>query len=132
MKNTHLLAATMFALPLFAACTTTEVPPPVEVTPPPVEQTCYPINTLKKVVIPAVTESGFSIVSIETEDEQYFDEETQKWVTVDIPDIERKEPWTKVVEPERVIYVDQDNKEVTDICELNAPKVETPADTGTP
>lgn len=115
----------LYTIPLLAplfvlgACATTEPEAPTIVIVPPVVQTCIPINTLRKVVIPAVTKSGFSIVSIETEDEMYYDPETKKWVTIKIPPIERREPWTKVVTPEEIIYVDAQNKEITDICELN-------------
>ncbi len=98
---------------------------PVEVTPPPVKETCVSINTLKKVVIPAVTKTGYSIVSIEGRTEQYYDEQTKTWKTITTPPIERKEPYTKIIEPEKIIYVDQDNREVTDICEKDL--VEKPA-----
>ena len=122
----HLFSTTALFAPLLilGACATTEPElAPVVVITPPIEQQCIPINTLRKVTIPAVTKSGYSIVSIESEDEMYYDPETEKWVTIEIPPIERKEPWTKIVTPEQVIYVDQNNKEVTDICEL---KGETP------
>ncbi len=103
-----------------SACETVQPPPPVVVMPPPIVETCIRISTLRKVEIPAVTKSGFSIVSIETEDEQYYDPETKKWVTIEIPPIERKEPWTKIIKPAQTLYVDSNNREVTDICELNA------------
>ncbi len=132
MKLIFTTTALLAPLVILGACTTTKViEEEVIVTPPPVEQTCIPINTLKKVVIPAETKSGFSIVSIENPDEQYFDPETQKWVTITIPPIERREPWTKTVKPEEIFYVNADNKEVTDICEANdaTPKVATLTDT---
>jgi len=118
MKLFH-TTALLTPLLVLGACATTEIEAPVVVIAPPVEQQCIPINTLRKVVTPAVTKSGFSIVSIETEDEMYYDPETEKWVTIKIPPIERREPWTKVVTPEKITYVDAQNKEVTDICELN-------------
>jgi len=111
--------ALLTPLLVIGACTTTGPEAPVLVIAPPVVQKCIPINTLRKVVTPAVTKSGFSVVSIETEDEMYYDPETKKWVTIKIPPIERREPWTKVVTPEKITYVDAQNKEVTDICELN-------------
>jgi len=123
MKIIYTTTALLAPLIILGACTTTKVEEEVIVAPPPVEQTCIPINTLKKVVIPAVTKSGFSIVSIDNPDEQYYDPETKKWVTIKNPPIERKEPWTKVIEPEKTIYVDTEDKEVTDICELNAEEV---------
>ncbi len=119
MKFIYNRAAILAPLFILGACATTEPEVPVVVIAPTIEQQCIPINTVRKVVIPAVTKSGFSIVSIESEDEMYFDPDTKKWVTIKIPPIERKEPWTKVITPEQIIYVDQNNKEVTDICELN-------------
>ena len=122
MKHIYTTIAVLTPLLILGACATTEPEAPGVVIAPPVVQTCSPINTLRKVVIPAVTESGFSIVSIESEDEMYYDPETKKWVTIEIPPIERREPWTKIVKPEEIMYVDAQNKEVTDICELNDPQ----------
>ena len=119
MKIIYTTTAMLTPLFILGACATVEPEVPVIVIAPPIEQQCIPINTLRKVIIPAVTKSGFSIVSIESEDEMYYDPKTEKWVTIKIPPIERKEPWTKVITPEQVIYVDQNNKEITDICELN-------------
>lgn len=120
MKFIYTVTAMLTPLFILGACATVEPEaPPVIVIAPPIVQQCIPINTLRKVVIPAVTKSGFSIVSIETEDEMYYDPQTNKWVTVEIPPIERREPWTKIITPEEIIYVDAENKEVTDICELN-------------
>jgi hypothetical protein len=50
-------------------------------------------------------------------------------VTIKVPPIERREPWTKVVKAEEIFYVNAENKEVTDICEANdaTPKVATPS-----
>ena len=119
MKLIYTTTALLTPLLFLGACATVEPEAPVIVIAPPIMQQCIPINTLRKVVIPAVTKSGFSIVSIETEDEMYYDPATKEWVTIEIPPIERREPWTKVITPEEIIYVDQENKEVTDICELN-------------
>ena len=118
MKLIYTTTALLTPLLILGACATVEPEVPVVVIAPPIEQQCIPINTLRKVTIPAVTKSGYSIVSIESEDEMYYDTKTEKWVTLKIPPIERKEPWTKIITPEQVIYVDQNNKEVTDICEL--------------
>lgn len=123
MSYLHKITSLLIPVAVLGACTTTKPVEEVVVTPPPVELTCIPINTLGKVVIPAVTKSGFSIVSIVSEDEQYYDPETKKWVTIKVPPIERREPWTKVITPEQIIYVDEENKEVTDICELNVEEV---------
>ncbi len=129
-KNIILFLSTI----LLVGCASTkkqeEKPQTVEITPP-VQQTCIPIERLKKVVIPAVTKSGYSIVSIEGKTEQYYDEETKSWKTITTPPIERKEPWTKIIEPERVIYVDSENREVTDICQEPVPEAPEVADTQT-
>jgi len=105
-------------LPILSACTTT--PPPVEeVVVPPVEQTCYSVASLKKVVVPAVTKSGYSVTSIENPPEYIYDEATGKTTVIQNPPIERKEPWTKVIEPERIYYTTEEGEVITDICELN-------------
>ncbi len=101
-----------------SACTTTKKAEIVEVKVPQVAETCVHIDTLKKVVIPAEVKKGFSIVSIEGRTEQYYDPDTKSWKTVTTPPIQRKEPWTKIIKPAQTIYVDQDNREITDICEL--------------
>jgi len=121
MKNLYKIPALLIPATILMACTTTKVVEEevVEVIPPPIEQTCISINTLQRVVIPAETKSGFSVVSIESDDESYYDPDTKKWVIIKVPPIERKEPWTKVVKPEEIFYVDAQNKEVTDICEPN-------------
>lgn len=118
---------------LVTACKTTKVeekPKMVDITPP-VQETCIPIERLTKVVIPAVTKSGYSIVSIEGRTEQYYDEETKTWKTITTPPIERKEPYTKIIEPEKIIYVDSENKEVTDICQKPVPPAPTTQTTQT-
>lgn len=135
MKNYYKISAFLLPISILAACSTTKVVAPeiVEVTPPPVEQTCIPISTLTRIVIPGETKSGFSIVSIESEDETYYDENTKKWVAIKVPPIERREPWTKVIKPEEIFYVNAENKEVTDICEANdaTPKIATVEDVQT-
>lgn len=118
MKKIVLSIGTLAAITALSACETTPEPEEiVEVTPPPVEQTCVPIASLRKVVIPAVTKSGWSIVSIDSPPEYIYDETTGKTTVIQNPPIERKEPWTRVIKPEEIYYVDAENKEVTDICE---------------
>lgn len=103
-----------------SACTTT--PEPVETVhiEPPVVQTCYPLASLEKVTVPAVTKSGFSIVSIENPPEYYTDPQTGETVTIQNPPIETREPWTKIITPETHYYKSPEGVVVTDICELNA------------
>ena len=126
MRFIYKISALVMPIAILGACTTTKIEEEqVVVDVPPVQQTCIPINTLTRVVIPGETKSGYSIVSIESEDESYYDPQTKKWVTIEVPPIERREPWTKVVKPEEIFYVNGENKEITDICEANdaTPKV---------
>jgi hypothetical protein len=55
MKLVYTTTVLLTSLIVLGACATTKVEEETIVTPPPVEQTCIPIVTLKKVVIPAVT-----------------------------------------------------------------------------
>lgn len=102
MRYTHLLfAASAFAL-LGACQTIPEEPPaePVNVVTGPVE-TCVQLSSLRRLVIPAVTKTVIAITEIENPPYE---------------PIQRREEQTRVVTPEQVIYVDDNNREVTDIC----------------
>ncbi len=103
----------------FAACETTPEPEAELIEPPAIIETCYPISSLEKVIIPAVTKSGFSIVSIESPPEYYVDPDTGKTVTIQNPPIETKTPYTKIVTPEEIYYKTPEGERTTDICELN-------------
>ena len=65
-------------------------------------QTCTPMSALTRVDIPAVTRTFTAITQIENEPYE---------------PIEKKETITREIEPARVIFVDSDGTEVTDICE---------------
>lgn len=95
----------LLVLPLLmlAACETTpEVEEaPIVIAPIPV-QTCTPIQELERVVIPAKTEKFYAITEIENPPYE---------------PITRREERVKVVEEEKVFYVDATGKEVTDICD---------------
>lgn len=84
------------------ACTTAPEPVPdrVQVNVPQM-QTCTPMNALTRVVIPEKTQKYYAITEI---DNPPYDP------------IQSRQEMTRVVEPERVIFVDSDGKEVTDIC----------------
>ncbi|PHR57659.1 MAG: hypothetical protein COA43_11615 [Robiginitomaculum sp.] len=115
-------ASTLFVaiiLPSFlSACVTTpKVEEVVEIIPPEAVQTCYPVDSLEKVVIPAVIKRGFSIVSIENPDEYYTDPKTGETITIKNPPIETKTPYSKIVTPEKVYYKVPGGDTVTDICE---------------
>ena len=96
------------------------------VTPPPIEQTCYPVASLQKVVVPAVTKSGFSIVSIESPDQYIYDETTGKTIVVKSPPIETKTPYTTIITPEQIYYTNETGEVITDICEVNDSTVSAP------
>ncbi len=105
---------------LLSACSTTKKVEEAEaIFIPPVVQTCYPVASLKKNVTPAVTKSGFSIVSIESPEEYVYDERTGKTTIIKHPPIQRKQPWTRIVEPEKIYYTTDQGTIITDICELN-------------
>lgn len=114
MKYTHLLfAAGAFAL--LGACETIpeEAPPaePVTIVTGPVE-TCVQLSSLRRLVIPAVTKTVIAITEIENPPYE---------------PIQRREEQTRVVTPEQVIYVDSNNREVTDICSNDPVTPETMA-----
>ena len=82
--------------------------------------------SLQKVVVPAVTKSGFSIVSIESPDQYIYDETTGKTMVVKSPPIETKTPYTKIVKPEEIYYTTETGEVITDICEVNASTISAP------
>lgn len=86
-----------------AACTTVPEPEPeVIVIPPPPLQTCAPISALTRVVIPAETKVQYAITMIDNPPYE---------------PIENKVKRTIVVKPAQIFYVDNENKEVLDICD---------------
>ncbi|MEE9272530.1 MAG: hypothetical protein V3U57_04605 [Robiginitomaculum sp.] len=137
MKNSLLFTSLALSVSLLSACVTKPDPVEiVEVTPPKIKQTCVLIGSLKKVVVPAVTKSGYSVTSIESPSEFYTDSKTGEVREYKVPPIENKVPYTRIIEPERIIYVNDENKEITDICELNDPNTpnteEIPDEISTP
>lgn len=126
MKTFTKTVALIMPLSVLAACASTPEPEVVEITPPPIVQTCYPIASLQKVVVPAVTKSGFSIVSIESPDQYIYDETTGKTIVVKSPPIETKTPYTKIVTPEKIYYTTETGEVITDICEVNASTISAP------
>ena len=100
--RTALLALPLVAL--LAACETIPNEPEVEtveITPPPIN-TCTPMSALTRVVIPAKTETYYAITEI---------------ANPPYEPIQRREEIVREVEPERVIFVNSENREVTDICD---------------
>lgn len=120
------IGAALIAATVLSACTTTpEAETKIAV--PELKQTCHPLASLQKNVIPAVTKSGFYITSIETPDEYYTDPVTGETQIIKTPDIENKVPYTKTVKEEQIYYTKPDDGSfVTDICELGT--VEIPAE----
>lgn len=108
-------------LPIFAiSCATTPEEPVEEVIILPPVQTCVSINELEKVVVPAVTRSGYQISTIESPSEYYTDPDTGEVIEIKNPPIERREPYTVIVEPEYFYYRNAAGEQVTDICEIEA------------
>lgn len=100
MRVTLMIAA-MIAL---SACKTVPevIPAPVVVKVEPIEQTCAPVSSLQRVVIPAETKIMYAITMI---DNPPYDP------------IERKEKQVRIVKPAEILYVDTDGRQVLDICE---------------
>ncbi len=95
--------AALFGSLALAACNTVPdpIPEPIVVEVPPLE-TCTPISALTRVVIPAKTQTFIAITEIENPPYE---------------PIQKKETQVREIEPERVIFVDSANREVTDICD---------------
>ena len=97
-------AALLATAALLAACNTVpDAPeaPPVDIVMDPID-TCVPMSALTRVVIPAKTQVYYAITMIDNPPYE---------------PIERKERQERIVEPERVIFVNSEGREVTDICE---------------
>lgn len=119
--NFHALtkgASCLIPLIALGACTTTpELEEVVEIIAPPIEQTCYPIASLEKVVIPAETKTVYGSTIIESPSEYYTDPETGEVVEVTKPPIEDVQPYTVVTKEEEIYYQTPEGAVVTDICE---------------
>ena len=98
----HTLSIGLTAGLLLIACASTPEPEETIVIPPVPIQTCTPISALEKVVIPAETQVFYAITEIENPPYE---------------PIQRKEKQTRIITPEKVIYVDSEGKEVTDVCD---------------
>lgn len=94
--------AGLFAVSLSACNTVPDpIPEPVVVEVEPI-QTCAPVSSLQRVVIPAETKVMYAITMIDNPPYE---------------PIERKEKQTRIVKPAEILYVDTDGKQVLDICE---------------
>ena len=103
---------------VLSACASTPEPEEIVVVQPPiVEQTCYPIASLEKVVIPQETKTMYSSVIIESPQEYYIDPETGERVEITAPPIEETQPHIVVVKEEEIYYQTAEGEVVTDICE---------------
>lgn len=91
------------AIAALSACKTVpEVPPaPVVVEVEPL-QTCAPVSSLQRVVIPAETKIMYAITMIDNPPYE---------------PIERKEKQVRIVKPAEILYVDTQGRQVLDICE---------------
>lgn len=111
MKHFKTLLAISTAITLAACASTPEPEPePVVITAPPV-QTCIPVASLTKVVIPAVTKKFIAITEIENPPYE---------------PIQRKEEIVRTITPAQTYYVDETGAQVTDICDAQ----ETPETMG--
>ena len=101
--TTRIALASLAVLALSACKTTPDVQPieevQVEVEP---VLTCYPIETLTKVDIPAVTKTVTTVVLIDNHPYEPLEKEEQREV---------------VIEEARVAYVNAEGQEVVDICD---------------
>ena len=99
----YLFPISVVMLAALSACKT--VPEPeaedIVILPPPV-QTCAPVSTLQKVVIPAETRTQTAITEIDNAPYEPIQTRTTR---------------TIVVTPAKIIYVNSEGKEVLDICE---------------
>ena len=98
------LTLPIIAIIALSACKTVpDVPPaPVKVEIEPIEQTCAPVSSLQRVVIPAETKILYAITMIDNPPYE---------------PIERKEKQVRIVKPAEILYVDTEGKQVLDICE---------------
>jgi len=101
------------------ACASTPELQTVDIAAPTFENTCYPVNTLVKVVVPAVTKSGFYVVSIESPPEIYTDDRTGKTTEIPVPTISSRTPYTRIVEEEKIYYTTQNGVRVDNICQAD-------------
>lgn len=115
------IAGAMTAALTFAACATVQEAPPepkqeVVVVPQPV-QTCIPKSSLTKVVIPAEYKEGFATTSINVPSDFITDPDTGEVREIKYPPIENRQPYKTLIKPEQIFYVDDENREITDLCE---------------
>jgi len=105
MQSSHLFVAiSLAAVTALSACETVPdpIPEPVIVEIPEPVQTCAPVSSLQRVVIPAETKIMYAITMIDNPPYE---------------PIERKEKQTRIVKPAEILYVDSEGKQVIDICE---------------
>jgi hypothetical protein len=122
MKHHITLTALIAAVSLTACLTTKPEPEPeivveqVEVEPAEV-RTCTPKDVLTRLVIPAEYKTGWAITSIDNPPDYVTDPETGEVREIKNPSIESKVPYKKLIKAEQILYVDAENRVITDICE---------------
>lgn len=91
-------------LAALAACNTVPdpIPEPVVVEVPEPVQTCAPVSSLQRVVIPAETKIMYAITMIDNPPYE---------------PIERKQKQIRIVKPAEILYVDTNGRQAIDICE---------------
>jgi len=100
MRKLIILSA-VTGLSLSACLTVPEAPEAIVIAPPEIE-TCKSVNTLVKQIIPAETKTQNAITQIENPPYEPIESITKR---------------TIVVKQAQIIYVDSENREVSDICE---------------
>ena len=99
----RIITLSLLAATAMAGCKTTkEVETPTIVIPPQAIETCAPVSSLQRVVIPAETKVQYAITMIDNPPYE---------------PIQSKVKQVKVVKPAQVIYIDSEGKEILDICE---------------
>jgi len=121
-----LLASSLVALMATSACRTIPDPEP-EPEPEPIKieveaLTCIPPEQLERIVIPAVIKRGTYSTGIVDEPQYVTDPETGEVREIPVG-VENIVEYENVIEPERIIWVNESGMQVTDIC---LPEGETP------
>jgi len=101
-KTFTLMLTSIVTAATLTACETTPEPIDVVQIEPPVLKTCTEISALTRVVIPQETETFYAITEIENPPYE---------------PIQRKEKQVRVVKEAQTIFVDSNNRQVTDICD---------------
>lgn len=135
MPKFSLILSAALTAGMLGACATTQPPAPieekVEVAPLPV-RTCSFESELTKIVVPAEYKEGFTINTVESAPEYITDPETGEVREVTTQGAGVKTPYKTLIKEEEIYFVNENNREVTDICGDDVPlnAVKAPVETG--